>query len=144
MPFLIRLLRGLTFALCILAAACGNSPSEPSAEPGYAGQWSGTTTQGRPISFTISTDQRLTALSVGYSAGGCTGTKTFSNISREFVAHPNYPGPVFGHETHAADGTDRTEVTGWFTSSTSATGVALFIEFPGCGSGSGNWSATKR
>ncbi len=38
-------------AACALAVACDN-PSAPD-EIGYAGQWSGTTAQGRPIDFTI-------------------------------------------------------------------------------------------
>jgi len=43
-----------SIALCAALAACGGSPTAPASGMGYQGAWSGTTAQGRPISFTVS------------------------------------------------------------------------------------------
>jgi hypothetical protein len=69
----------LVILWCALADAC-NSPNSPTSE-GYAGQWSGTTGQGRPIAFTISRDETVTTISVGHDFDGCSGTETFPNLS---------------------------------------------------------------
>src|SRR5688572_4884172 len=147
-PFKMRL-RVLVPMLCVIATACDSSvtaPSSGAAPNGYAGQWSGTTTQGRPFSFTVSADQKVTDINIGYSFSGCSGLKTFSELSLAIATPPNptSPGPGFGYGSETRDGTNYTQVAGWFTSDRTAMGTAGFIEFPGCGSGGGNWSATKQ
>src|SRR4051812_44202285 len=68
----------LLIAQAVLVSACGSTrPSSTSLE----GQWSGTTTQGTPIGFTVSADQKVTAISVGYRFGGCAGTETLANLN---------------------------------------------------------------
>ena len=47
-------------ALCALLSACGN-PSGPS-KRSYEGQWTGTTAQGKTVTFTISADENVTAI----------------------------------------------------------------------------------
>src|SRR5436190_23625341 len=70
----------LLIAQAVLATACGSTkPSSTTLE----GQWSGTTSQGTPVGFTVSADQRVTAITVGYRFGGCAGTQTFDNLSLE-------------------------------------------------------------
>ena len=59
-----------TFA-AVLASGCGDSPTSPSASSLSVGQWSGSTAQGTPISFTVSSDEVLTAIAVGYSLNSC-------------------------------------------------------------------------
>ena len=139
------------------AAACaGDGPTTPS--NGYAGQWAGTvlvmpavipgaglaTLQSRPISFVVSADQRVTELSIGYDFSGCSGTKTFSGLSVTIGPLPRSLEQGWGFGTSATDGTNRTEVYATFTSNREASGTSLFIDFPGCGSGGGNWTATKQ
>lgn len=142
-------LRGLVLMLCVIVTACGSgvtAPSSGAASNGYGGQWNGTTTQGRPFSFTVSADQRVTDSNIGYGFNGCSGVKTSSGLTLAIATprNPTSPGPGFGYGSETRDGTNYTQVSGWFTSDRTATGTAGFIEFPGCGSGGGNWSATRR
>jgi hypothetical protein len=60
----------------LLASAC----SVLSPDGNLDGRWSGTTSQGQPISITIA-NHRVTQITVGYRADGCSGTKVFSNLS---------------------------------------------------------------
>ena len=63
--------------LCALpSASCGTTTPT---RVGYAGEWSGTTAQDRPIVFTASPEDKVTSITVGHSAEGA-------------VAFRNYPG----------------------------------------------------
>ena len=141
----------VTIAWCALLSAC--SPTAPSSAT-LVGQWSGTTSQGTPITFTVSSDQKVTALSVGYNFNGCSGTQTFSNLNLDTA--PNVtciPGPcstvissyrAFSYVTGSIDGPS-TSLNGLFTLTTRAEGQASFRDYAGCGTAVGvAWSATKR
>jgi hypothetical protein len=80
----------LIAASCVLSSACGgSSPTNPAPAPvGYEGEWSGTTFQGRSISFTVSREQQVTAISVGYQIDSCSGVETFSNVNAPFAGPP--------------------------------------------------------
>lgn len=143
----------LSATLCCFGSACGSSPSAPSPEHspqpavGYTGQWSGITTQGSPVSFTVSSEQTVTEITVGYNVNGCSGLKTFSNVSLPIARGPNpdtSPGPGFGIGSAMPDGTDYIQIVGWFTSGATASGIVTFAEFAGCGSAGTIWSATRR
>jgi hypothetical protein len=143
----------LTTALCVFMGACGSGDSRlttpsPGARPGYDGQWSGTTSQGGPITFTVSSDQKVTAITVGYRFNGCSGANTFSNLNLDIgnPPNPNAPtiGPGFGYGSGPPDGPSYTQIYGSFTSNTTATGSVIFGAFPGCGNAVGIWSATRR
>ena len=142
--------RFLTVILCAFVSACGGSATTPSPAGtlSFEGQWSGTTVQGRPITFTVSPDQKVTAISVGYNFGGCSGVKTFSNLNLDigFPPNPTGPqlGPGFGYGSGPPDEPNYTQVYGSFTSSNTATGSAIFGDYTGCGTTLGIWSATKR
>jgi hypothetical protein len=98
----------------------------------FEGQWSGTTSQGTAIAFTVSSAQTVTALTLGYAFGGCSGTKTFSDLSA--AVYPSGPGPTFAYATIAPDGASFTEeVIGTFASNAVASGVVLLSGYPGCG-----------
>lgn len=139
----------------VLAGACG--PTMPSsASVRHDGQWSGTTAQGRPISFTISSDEKVTAFSIGYSFNGCSSAQTFSDLSLSITSPnvvcaagqtcPDIPTTQhFGYSTgNPVDG-PYTLVNATFLSASSATGSATFINLPGCGTATGiPWTATKR
>ena len=127
-------------ALCVFTIACAsgeNSPTIPSSG-GYDGQWSGTTSQGRTITFTISPDQKVTAITAGYSFSGCSGSNTFSNLNLDIGTPPNPAspsGPGFGFGSGPPDGPDYTQVYGSFSSGSTATGTVIFGDYSGCGNG---------
>src|SRR6266566_47373 len=56
---------------------CACAPPRPT-PLNFAGDWAGTTSQGRAITFTVSSDLIITRLSVDYAFGGCTGSLTVS------------------------------------------------------------------
>lgn len=61
--------------------ACGGSPAAPSQSSSLSvGQWSGTTAQGAAIAFSVSSDEFLTTISVGYNFNGCVGSQVFANV----------------------------------------------------------------
>jgi hypothetical protein len=137
--------------ICALACACADgTPAAPSAAPGYDGQWSGTSSQSRPVTFTVSSNH-VTAVTVDYVFGGCSGSKTFSNVNVEIATPsstpagqptPNAPAG-FGYGAGAPDGSSA-QIQGFFRSNTTADGFVVFAEYPGCGDGFGFWTATKR
>src|SRR5438552_11875672 len=78
--------------VCAVAAACyGPTTATPT---GYAGEWAGTTAQGRPIAFMISPSEAVTSITVGHDFNGCSGSQTFSGLNLNIA--PNVqciPGP---------------------------------------------------
>ncbi|HVG55295.1 MAG TPA: hypothetical protein VM846_12740 [Vicinamibacterales bacterium] len=139
----------------VLVTACGG-PASPSSSSLSVGQWNGTTAQGAPIAFTVSPDEILTTLSVGYSFNGCTGTQTFSNLN--VSTKPDVtciPGPCTGTTASFREfaylsgdraGTEpSTGVIGLFLAGNQASGQAHFSNYPGCGTATGvPWTATRR
>lgn len=154
----------LLLTVCLIGTACGGrEPTAPTPSNGFAGRWSGTvvvgpllapgtgvsTFQNQPLSFTVSGDQRVTDLSIGYSFRACSGVKTLTGISIGIIGaspfgKPGEQGWGYASPPLGSDGSDRFEVYGAFTSERAAYGTALFVEFPGCGSGIGIWTATKQ
>jgi hypothetical protein len=137
--------------LLISSSGCGGSTANNPTTPGgdaarYDGQWKGTTSQGRPITFTVSLDQKVTAITVGYSFNACSGLNTFSNLNLDIGVTPNPAtslGPGFGFGSGAPDGQNYTQVYGSFSSNTTATGTVIFGDYPGCGNAIGIWTATR-
>lgn len=138
--------------LCAAAGACRNggvtSPDGPGSS--YTGEWSGTTSQGAAIAFSVSASQTVTSITVGHQFNGCTGSNTFSNLSLDigqspFPSRVPTPGnPAFGYGSGSPEGANYTQVTGTFTSSQTAAGSLLFMNFPNCGNAVASWSAAKR
>ena len=143
----------LTVALCVAASSCMSGPSTPSPVV-YDGVWNGTTSQGRSITVIVSSDQKVTSITVEYNFNGCSGSKTFSNLSLTIAksqpppGNPQAPGPFdnpgFGFGSGAPDGADFTQVSGAFTSGQTATGSVVFGSYSGCGNGGAIWTASKR
>src|ERR1044071_4923301 len=80
-------LRVLSAALLTLAGlavtSCGDAPAAPSraaATTGFEGSWTGSTADGSSIAFTVSSDQRVVAITVGYAFNGCRGTRSFDHL----------------------------------------------------------------
>ena len=116
--------------IAALSAGCSYSPMGPGAL-NYAGEWSGTTSQGRPISFTISPTARVTAIRVAYDFSGCSGVKTFTALDVALRTAPagllppeleQYAG--FNVRDGAQGAANATQVVGALKSETSATGAA--------------------
>ena len=141
-----------TLLACVVCGAC-DGPTGPSGSD-HSGEWSGTTAQGQPIAFTVSSDEKVTAITLGYSFNGCSGSHTFANLSLETA--PNViciPGPCspsvssyrsFHYATRSSDGPS-TSVNGLFLSRNRAEGAIGFMDYPGCGTVLGvGWTATKR
>jgi hypothetical protein len=136
---------GLIGALSGCGGNTANGPTTPSLDaPRYDGQWKGTTSQGRPITFTVSLDQKVTAITVGYSFSGCSGLNAFSGLNLDIGNGPNPAtslGPGFG--SGPPDGPNYTQVYGSFSSNTTATGSMIFGDYPSCGNAAGIWTATR-
>jgi len=146
--------RAIAIFLCALACGCGGAATSPST--GYAGQWSGTTSQGTTIAFTISQDERVTDISIGYRFDICTGTKTFSNLALAIAPNvtclPN-PCPAdvtsfreITFQSTGATGDPSTGLAGVFGADGTVRGSATFRNYPGCENivGTATWSATRR
>jgi hypothetical protein len=122
-------------------------PTGPSRQFDYAGQWSGTTSMGTTITFTVSPEQMVTALSVGYSGVGCSGTRTDSNL-RLSLGNPYgaLGAPQFDYTAGPPERPVRTTVVGRIDVDDVARGMASFRDDPDCGSSlvAGTWTATRR
>jgi hypothetical protein len=151
------LLRIGCVSLVVAAVASCSSPTAPTAAVSSlsVGEWTGTTSQGMSITFTVSRDETLTQLSIGYRVNGCSGSQTFTNLSvrtapevicpsgscpsgatsyRAFI----YSFGVFGQGPS-------TSVNGLFLPGGRAEGRASFSDYPDCGSaGPVTWTATRR
>ena len=124
----------------VLACACSKNPTSPSSSSLSVGQWNGTTAQGTSITFTVSADEILTTLAVGYSFHGCSGTQTFSNLNVPTAPDVTcIPGPCSGtvstyralaYSSGPAAGPSTT-VNGVFLPGNRAQGLVSFRDYPG-------------
>ena len=144
--------RFLAIALCGLAACA--APTAPTSTS-YAGEWSGTTAQGRPLVFTISPAEAVTTITVGHEFNGCSGSQTFSGLSLNIAPQIQcIPGPCspsllsyrgFGYGSGNSVEGPSTAVNAVFLSSARAEGTVNFRNYPGCGDAIGvSWTATRR
>jgi hypothetical protein len=115
--------------------------------------WTGPIVQGGTITFTVSSAQKVVAISVEYRLNGCSGTATLSELSLE-VARPElapgspnaggpFDNPSFGMGSKDIDQPNFLSVSGAFTSGHTATGVVTFRQYQGCGDGLATWTATR-
>jgi hypothetical protein len=146
----------LTFTLSCLSCS-GSAPTTPSGvSPSLsAGEWTGSTAQGRSIAFTVSPAELVTSLTVGHRFNGCSGSQTFSNLTLGTAPSVTcIPGPCSGvissyRSFSFVDGAfgsgPRIVVNGLFLPGGRAEGQAGFFDYPGCGTANGvTWSASRR
>jgi hypothetical protein len=153
----------LTLAAAMAMSACSALPSTLTAPARLVtgsssmstGEWSGTTSQGMPIAFTVAADETVTAITVGYSFNDCAGSDTFLDLSVPTAPELTcIPGPCRGVEasyrafsysqTPSKNGLTTT-VTGVFLPGNRAQGLAHFLDYGACGSArSVEWTATRR
>jgi hypothetical protein len=121
-----------------------------------AGNWSGTTVQGEAITFTVSADEKVTSIDLGYGFNGCSGSKSFSSLSLETARNVTcIPGPcpaaVSSYRAfHFFEGgttfdAPSTTVNGFFPAPGRASGTLNLVNYEGCGTARGvGWNATRR
>ena len=131
------------FVILLGLAACDSpNPAGPSG-PGYAGEWSGQTFQGRVITFTVSAEQKVTAISVSYSIDSCSGSETFQNLDVPLIAVGR---GGFGYDAKLPNGVVL-QIQGYFITAQNVSGGLLIYGPPACGTSetiAGPIQATKR
>ena len=126
----------------ILLGACERGPAAPT--PGYGGEWSGTTSQGAPITFSVSSAEKLTKITVGHSFNGCTGSNSLApDVALERSSVP-VGVAILDYESAPPGTPNRMLFHFLFSSSTIASGMVTFAEFTGCGTVNSPWTATRR
>jgi hypothetical protein len=134
-----------------LMGGCQRSPMAPAAGT-HAGDWNGTTSQGARISFTVSPTERVTAITVGYDFGGCSGAKTFTGLDVAISTAPSGVLPPeaqqfagFNFRDGAQGAPNATQVAGALKSETTASGAASFENYADCQASfeGTTWNATK-
>jgi hypothetical protein len=121
---------------------CACAPSRPTPLD-FSGEWAGTTSQARPIAFTVSPDLRITAVTVDYSFNGCAGSLTIpSNVALLNTAAT--ADAVVSYAPNGPTGPSRTTVHFLFPSIASASGTLEFMDYSTCGSSNATWTANKR
>lgn len=135
--------RQVILILCtaILAAA-------PAYTQSYDGEWSGSTAQGKAISFEIVAG-KLPTISFGFSAQGA-GCSTSGSIETTFTPSRTISYPSFSFSGGSTSpGSVSWNIAGTFASSTAASGTLSFTTYaiPGVGgcsaSASTTWSASR-
>jgi hypothetical protein len=127
-------------ALCFALAGCKESSAPAPIDP--VGSWSGTTSQGRALSFTI-TAQGLASASLDWHLAGtaCSydARATLSSSSPTPVAPPSFTATYPLSGSFGADFT----ISGTFTSSTAAHGTLVIADVSCSGTLNATWTATK-
>jgi len=155
-------------ALILIAAAeiaftsgCSHLPivGVPSAFAGTpslsVGEWSGTTSQGMPIAFTVSSNETVTSITLGYDFNDCSGSKTFADLNVRAAPQVTcIPGPCSGVVTSYRafsylDGSfgsgPVTQINGLFLPGNEAKGQVVFSDYPSCGTPTpAEWTAHRR
>jgi hypothetical protein len=140
--------RWLGVLLVLCPAAC-SSPTRPEPVPaGYAGEWTGTTAQGTPVSLSVDGEQVSSfALAFNFSPA-CSGSVTLPGPVQIVMQVPPGPPPFdqpgfamglngnggWGVAVYGAFSQDRRSVSGQFQ----------LVLYPGCGTLNGTWSARRR
>ncbi len=136
----------------ISACSSGSVTAPGGLERTYTGGWTGATSQGTVITFSVSAPNILISVTIGHNFNGCRDTQTFSGLSVGIgIGESGLPGrvptptnPGFGFGSGSPEAPHFVQVTGQFTSSESANGPVTFLNFEKCGNAVAHWSATKR
>lgn len=145
-----RIARAILMALVVCSwTACG-ADKVSTTPTGYAGEWTGTTTQGTTISFSVSPTDTVTAITFDYNdvVSHCAGTVTLRSLALPIVTPeplqpPPFGQPGFSYQTQAADGTRAIQIEAHFPDHRTASGQFLLFKYDdACMVTGGNWSAT--
>lgn len=141
---------GITIATVICAhVACGG---EIGPSPlGYVGEWTGTTSNGTPIRFSVSGADTVTSITLVYSFSvDCSGTLAYTNLAVPIhtldpLGPPPYDQPGFGYATNGGAGAGATAIAGHFSPDRRfASGQFTLVRYGACGTVLGTWSASRR
>jgi hypothetical protein len=118
--------------------------------PGYAGNWTGTTSQGTAFRFTASEADTVTSITLTYNfSATCAGTLTYTNLAVPIhtldpPGPPPYDQPGFGYTVNNIE--TGTLIAGLFTPNRQeASGQFTLVKSAGCdGVATGSWNATRR
>jgi len=121
---------------------CACAPSRPTPLD-FSGNWSGTTSQGRAIGFTVTPDLRVTGVTVEYAFGGCSATVDIPGAAPLFNTSATADA-VISYVPSGLNGPNRIVVNFLFPSITNANGTIQFINVSTCGNANATWTATKR
>src|SRR5262245_25192855 len=144
--------RRAAVAVCAIASAC-SSPSAPT--PSYAGNYTGTTSQGMPIFLSISSDEFVTDITIAYTYNSCTGSNSFPNLRLPITPPvacrpgscgdaPGSPYRTFVFEEGSTPQGPRTQVNAYLTGGSTAQGTLSLRDYPVCGTATGvTWNARK-
>ena len=137
--------------MCGTTACSDGSVTAPDGlERTYTGGWTGATSQGTTITFSVSAANIVTSITIGHDFHGCRDTQTFSGLSVG-IGESGLPGrlptpssPGFGFGSGSPEAPNFVQVTGQFISSDAANGTVTFLNFEECGNTVAHWHATKR
>jgi hypothetical protein len=134
-----RLVAG--FAILIWCA-CG-PPPPPKITPGsFAGSWTGRTSQGLMISFTVSARQRIKGLSLVYRCGGGSGSLTIP-ADVPLLTTSAGKAATLTYSSDGLSGPYRIVVRFLFGSARVANGTVEFTNEMVCGTRDVTWTATR-
>jgi hypothetical protein len=118
------------------------------------GSWEGTTSQGKPIAFTVSPDERVISITLGYDFADCSGTHSFDGINLPTVSDLHcIPGPCpasaasyrsFSFVDGSVPSGPYTQINGVFLPRNQAKGQVVLANYPNCGTATTQWTATRR
>ena len=155
-----RMFPAVALAACAALSACNSNSfaiTPSGTASGYAGEWRGTTSQGQSVTISVSADQKVTSITVGYAFSGCSGSNTYGSLSLGIappvsplpIPFPPLPSvqsspssPAFEYAKGNPVGSDFTQIDGIFISAQSMSGT-LILTRPACGNVFVFWSATK-
>jgi hypothetical protein len=138
---------GVLIAICA-PVACGGGGGIAPSPVGYAGEWTGTTSNGPPIRFSVSAADTVTSITLVYSfSADCSGTLTYTDLAVP-IRTSNPPGlPAsdqlgFGYST--TNGVNGTLIAGGFSPDRrSASGQFALVHFGACDTVVGTWTAQR-
>jgi hypothetical protein len=131
------------------ACSSGGVTAPGEVERTYTGKWTGATSQGTAITFSVSAANIVTSITIAHNFNGCRDSQTFSGLSLG-IGHsglhgrtPTPANPGFGFGSGSPEAPNFVQVTGQFTSSQAANGTVAFLNFD-CGNSVAQWQATNR
>jgi hypothetical protein len=126
----------------LIWCACAPPPPPRLAPRNFSGTWTGTTSQGRAISFTVSRNLRITGLTLGYAYGGCSGSLTIP-ADVPLLNTPRWASAIVAHSSNEPSGPRRVVVRFVLPAPGNANGTVEFRDDPACGSSEATWTATR-
>ena len=129
----------------VVASACATTlPTSPGASNqsgDYSGQWQATLVQpSGSISFVVSSDQKVTSLSIAYNANGCSVSVTNSTPLPIFTS----PAAPSGFQWATGSGDNVLYLSGAFVKTDTFFGFLVLGNYANCGNGTIYLTATRR